>query len=66
MLQEKCSVAEDLLGEKEWFLERFTLADAFFFWCFRRATQFEVHLSPFAKCRVHFDVFHDEKVCVNC
>ena len=55
MLQEKFSVAEDLLGDKEWFLERFTLADAFFFWCFRRAMQFEVDLSQFAKCRAHFE-----------
>lgn len=55
MLQEKFSVAEDLLGEQEWFLECFTLADAFFFWCFRRAMQFEVDLSQFAKCRAHFE-----------
>lgn len=55
MLQEKFAVAEALLGHREWFLEHFTLADAFFFWCFRRAIQFEVDLSAFANCRSHFD-----------
>jgi len=55
MLHERFSVAEDLLGDREWFMEHFTLADAFFFWCFRRAMQFNVDLSPFVKCRAHFE-----------
>lgn len=55
MLQERFAVAEDLLGDREWFLQQFTLADAFFFWCFRRAMQFGVDLAAFARCRAHFE-----------
>jgi len=55
MLQERFAVAEGILGNKDWFLEHFNLADIFFFWCFRRAMQFEVDLSRFTKCRAHFE-----------
>lgn len=55
MLQERFAVAEQRLGGRDWFFEHFTVADAFFFWCFRRAMQFEVDLSAFAQCRAHFE-----------
>ena len=48
-------IAEDLLAGREWFLDHYTLPDAFFFWCFRRAMKFEVDLAEFTNCRAHFE-----------
>lgn len=61
MLRERFAVAEGILGDKDWLLEEFTLVDVFFFWCFRRALQFEVDLSRFTKCRAHFDRVSERK-----
>jgi glutathione S-transferase len=55
MLREKFQIAEDLLAGHEWFLDHYTLPDAFFFWCFRRAMKFEVDLVQFTNCRAHFE-----------
>jgi glutathione S-transferase len=55
MLREKYRIAEDLLAGREWFLDRFTLPDAFFFWCFRRGMQFRVDISDFPSCLAHFE-----------
>jgi glutathione S-transferase len=55
MLREKYKIAEDLLAGREWFLDRFTLPDAFFFWCFRRGMQFKVELSDYPSCLAHFE-----------
>ena len=55
MLREKFQVAEDLLAGREWFFDHFTLPDIYFFWCFRRATQFQVDLAKFASCKAHFE-----------
>ena len=54
MLQENFAVAEERLAGRQWFFDRFTLPDAYFFWCFRRATQFNVDLAAFPECRAHF------------
>lgn len=54
-LLEEFHVAEDLLRNREWFFDDFTVADAYFFWCFRRSTQLNVDLSAFKHCRAHFD-----------
>ena len=48
-------IAENLLDGKEYFFDRFTAPDANFYWCFRRAGQFELDLSPFKNCQAHFD-----------
>jgi len=55
MLREKFQVAEELLSGREWFLHHFTLPDAFFFWCFRRAMQFGIDLSRYPNCGAHFE-----------
>jgi len=55
MLMERLKVADDLLRGRDWFFDRFTLADAYFYWTFRRATQFKVDVAGFAGCLAHFD-----------
>jgi hypothetical protein len=54
-LLENFRIAEDLLAGREFFFDHFMAPDAHFFWCFRRATQFELDLSPFKNCSAHFD-----------
>jgi glutathione S-transferase len=55
VLYENFQIADDLLAGREFFFDHFTAADAHFFWCFRRATQFELDLSKFKNCMAHFD-----------
>lgn len=55
MLRENFGIANDLLAGREWFFDHFTLPDAYFFWCFRRARQFNVDVSEFIHCQAHFD-----------
>ena len=52
---ENIQFAEQLLTNRDWFFNHFTLPDIYFYWCFRRGTQFKVDLSPFPQCRAHFD-----------
>jgi glutathione S-transferase len=54
-LFENFRIGDDLLAGREFFFDHFTAPDAHFFWCFRRATQFELDLSAFKHCRAHFD-----------
>ena len=53
-LYESYKIADDLLAGREYFFDHFTAADAHFFWCFRRGTQFELELSKFKNCQDHF------------
>ena len=53
-LYESYKIADDLLAGREYFFDHFTAADAHFFWCFRRGTQFELELSKFKNCQRHF------------
>ena len=46
-------IAEDMLAGREWFFEAFSCADAYFYWCFRRGTQFKLDVSQFKNCRAH-------------
>ena len=55
LLLENYGIAERLLAGREWFFGHFSLADAYFFWCFRRGTQFGVNVESFPACRAHFD-----------
>ena len=55
LLFENYKIAEDMLAGREYFFDHFTAADAHFFWCFRRGTQFELDLSGFPNCLAHFD-----------
>ena len=58
LLAEQFKVADGLLSGREWFFDHFTAVDAYFFWCFRRATLFtldHLDLSTFKNCMAHFD-----------
>ena len=54
-LFENFAVAEAMLAGREWFFDHFTAADAHFFWCFRRGTQFKLDQSGFKNCTAHFE-----------
>jgi glutathione S-transferase len=54
-LAENFQIADDLLAGREFFFDHFTAPDAHFFWCMRRAKQFEVDFEPFRHCTAHFD-----------
>src|SRR5262249_32469256 len=54
-LLENFKIADDLLAGREFFFDHFTAPDAHFFWCQRRATQFELDLSGFKNCMAHFE-----------
>lgn len=55
LLRESYQIAESQLIGRDWFFERFTLCDVYFFWCFRRGRQFGVELSAYANCLAHFE-----------
>lgn len=48
-------IADEMLAGREYFFDHFTTADAHFFWCFRRGSQFGLDLSEFANCSAHFE-----------
>ena len=52
---ENIQIAENLLTNRQWFFDDFTLPDIYFFWCFRRGIQFKIDMSPFQQCQAHFD-----------
>jgi glutathione S-transferase len=54
-LMELFKIADDLLRDREFFFDHFTAPDAHFFWCQRRARQFELDLSGFRHCVAHFE-----------
>lgn len=54
-LYENFKIADDLLAGREFFFDHFTAPDAHFFWCLRRATQFELALAQFKNCMAHFE-----------
>jgi glutathione S-transferase len=54
MLRENFQIADGLLAGRDYFFDRFSSADAYFFWCFRRATQFGLDLTPHSHCLAHF------------
>jgi glutathione S-transferase len=55
LLFEDLKIADGLLAGGAWFFDHFTAADAYFFWCFRRAKSFKLDLSAFANCEAHFE-----------
>jgi len=54
LLTEYFSIAENMLRKKTWFFDSFSFADIYFFWCFRRAKQFDIDLNHFINCQSHF------------
>jgi glutathione S-transferase len=55
MLFENMAVADVRLAGREWFFEHFTTADAYFFWCVRKALQFGIDLTAYGHCLGHFE-----------
>ena len=55
MVLEQLGIAEPMLAGREYFFDQFTAVDPYFFWCFRRATQFKLPLAQFPNCQAHFD-----------
>jgi len=53
LLFEDLQIAENLLAGREWFFDQFSVVDAYFFWCFRRATQLNMDLSAYPNCLAH-------------
>ena len=53
-LVENFQIADNLLAGREFFFDHFTAPDAHFFWCMRRAKQFEADLAQFKHCAAHF------------
>jgi glutathione S-transferase len=54
-LFENFRIADNLLAGRAFFFDHFTAPDVHFFWCIRRATQFELDLAPFKNCMAHFE-----------
>ena len=54
-LNECFEIADDMLAGKDYFFDQFTAPDGHFFWCCRRATQFEIDLSGWTNVAGHFD-----------
>ncbi len=54
-LAETFGIADDMLAGREFFFDHFTAPDAHFFWCCRRATQFDFPLSDYKNCWAHFE-----------
>lgn len=52
---EAFGIAEGLLAGRDYFFDHFTAPDAHFFWCVRRATQFDLDLSAYPNCHAHFE-----------
>jgi glutathione S-transferase len=57
-LYEAFKIADEMLAGREHFFDHFTAADAHFFWCLRRASQFGLELSRFPACMAHFERMH--------
>ncbi len=55
LFAEDLAIAEERLAGREWFFDRFTVPDVYFFWCLRRAKSFGIDLAPYPGCLAHFD-----------
>lgn len=53
LLFEDFRIADGLLAGRDYFFDRFTTPDAYFFWCFRRAISFKLDLAAFPNCMAH-------------
>ena len=48
-------MADKMLEGRQFFFDHFTAADAHFFWCYRRGTQFDLPLAQFKHCTAHHE-----------
>ena len=54
-LHELYGIAEKFLMDKDYFLDDFSAPDAHFFWCTRRALQFNIDLSSYVNVIGHYE-----------
>ena len=47
------AIADEMLAGREWLFDHFTAPDAYFFWIWRRAGQFNLDRSAFGHCAAH-------------
>ena len=52
---ENFTIANGLLAGREYFFDHFTAVDAYFFWCVRRATQYDLPLAAYPDLLAHFE-----------
>jgi glutathione S-transferase len=57
MLKGRYAIAEEMLAlkQRDWFFGDYSVADAYFFWAFRRGMQFRVDVSGFPLCQAHLE-----------
>ena len=55
LLVENFTIANQRLAGREWFFDHFTAVDAYFFWCFRRGTEFNLDVTPYPNCVAHLE-----------
>jgi glutathione S-transferase len=55
LLVENFTIANQMLAGREWFFDHFTAVDAYFFWCFRRGTEFNLDVTPYPNCVAHLE-----------
>jgi len=53
-LTECFDIADNMLTDHDYFFDQFTAPDGHFFWCCRRATQFDIDLSKWSNVAGHF------------
>ena len=54
-LDENFAIADKRLAGREFFFDHYTAPDVYFYWCLRRATQFELPVKKFGHCMAHFE-----------
>jgi len=54
LTHEYLAIADVMLAGREWFFDHFTTADAYFYWCMRRAQNFKIDVSAHPHCLEHF------------
>lgn len=52
-LFEMFALVDQMLERQEWFFDRFSCPDAYFYWCFRRGSAFQPDTSIFKNCTAH-------------
>jgi len=52
-LLEMFGIVDQMLEGREWFFDKFSCADVYFYWCFRRASMFKGDTSIFKNCTRH-------------
>ncbi|MFY0610778.1 MAG: glutathione S-transferase family protein [Hyphomicrobiaceae bacterium] len=54
-LRDSFQLANEQLAGRVYFFDRFSIADVYFFWCFRRTGMFDLDLAEFPNCQTHFE-----------